>query len=155
MSRDILKRPGFGHAALVISILAFHVWFTIDAWQASAKFENLMLVVPLTGLAFVLGLFILFGIVRRGALRHPEDIPRPIDRRIPLLMLALCAYVAGLITVGFDLSTFLFLAISLWLLGERRTWLILVYSATITAFCVFGLRAMVSIPVPTLLISGS
>ncbi len=154
MEKVTLEARGYGHAAFVIAVVAFHFWFAMDAWRASSSLENLMFVVPLTIVAFALGALILVGIFRGAADRPPDDVPRPIDPRIPLLMLALCAYLGGLVSTGFDISTFLFLCASLWLLGERRLWVILLYGSALTAFCVFGLREMVSVPVPTILFPG-
>ena len=154
MARVTPGARGTGHAVFVVAVLAFQVWFAVDTWRASARVENLMLVLPLTGVALLLGGVILLGIVRSSATPAPDDVPRPIDPRIPLLMLALCAYLGGLLAVGFDLPTFLFLAVSIWLLGERNLWAILIFSVAVTGFCVFGLRAMVSVPVPTLLFPG-
>jgi len=154
MDKVTLEARGYGHAAFVLAVVAFHLWFALDAWRASSSLENLMLVVPLTAVALALSAFILAGILRSAADPPDEDVPRPVDPRIPLLMLALCAYLGGLMSTGFDVSTFLFLCASLWLLGERRIWVILLYGGALTAFCVFGLREMISVPVPTILFPG-
>ena len=149
MNENLLKRADIGHALFVVFVIVFHVWFLIDVWGVSSRIEHLMFVVPLAFVAFALGAFILISLLSSLGPQSSQIKLRPIDIRIPLIMVALCAYLVGMVFVGFDLSTFLFLSYSLWLMGERRLWVIFFYSLALTVFCVFGLREMVSIPVPT------
>ena len=149
MNENLLKRADIGHAIFVVFVIFFHVWFLIDVWGVSSRIEHLMFVVPLAFVAFALGAFILISLLGSLGPQSSQINLRPIDIRIPLIMVALCAYLVGMVFVGFDLSTFLFLSYSLWLMGERRLWLIFFYSLALAVFCVFGLREMVSIPVPT------
>ena len=149
MNENLLKRADIGHAIFVVFVIVFHVWFLIDVWGVSSRIEHLMFVVPLAFVAFALGAFILISLLASPGTQSSQINLRPIDIRIPLIMVALCAYLVGMVFVGFDLSTFLFLSYSLWLMGERRFWLICFYSLALAVFCVFGLREMVSIPVPT------
>ena len=149
MNENLLKRADIGHAIFGVFVIVFHVWFLIDVWGVSSRIEHLMFVVPLAFVAFALGTFILISLLGSPRPQSSQINLRPIDIRIPLIMVALCAYLVGMVFVGFDLSTFLFLSYSLWLMGERRLWLICIYSLALAVFCVFGLREMVSIPVPT------
>ena len=149
MNENLLKRADIGHAIFVVFVTVFHVWFLIDVWGVSSRVEHLMFVAPLAFVAFALGAFILISLLSSLGPQSSQINLRPIDIRIPLIMVALCAYLVGMVFVGFDLSTFLFLSYSLWLMGERRLWLIFFYSLALAVFCVFGLREMVSIPVPT------
>ena len=149
MNENLLKRADIGHAIFVVFVIVFHVWFLIDVWGVSSRIEHLMFVAPLAFVAFALGAFILISLLGSPQPQSSQINLRPIDIRIPLIMVALCAYLVGMVFVGFDLSTFLFLSYSLWLMGERRLWLIFFYSLALAVFCVFGLREMVSIPVPT------
>ena len=149
MKENLVKRTDFGHATFVVFVICFHVWFLIDVWGVSSRIEHLMFVVPLAFVAFGLGAFILISLYKSLDSQTSQVKPKPRDVRIPLIMSALCAYLVGMVFVGFDLSTFLFLSCSLWLMGERRLWVILFYSFALTVFCVFGLREMVSLPVPT------
>jgi uncharacterized integral membrane protein len=149
MNDNLLKRTDFGHSTFVVFVICFHVWFLIDVWGVSSRIEHLMFVVPLTFVAFGLGAFILISLHQSLDSQTSQVNLKPIDIRIPLIMFALCAYLVGMVFAGFDLSTFLFLSYSLWLMGERRLWVIFFYSFSLTVFCVFGLREMVSLPVPT------
>mgnify|MGYP007134769632 CR=1 FL=1 len=48
----------------MLFVITFHCWFLFDAWLASKKFENLMLVAPLAIVAFVVGGIILVGAIK-------------------------------------------------------------------------------------------
>ena len=124
MNENLLKRADIGHAIFVVLVIVFHVWFLIDVWGVSSRIEHLMFLVPLAFVASALGTFILFSLLGSRVPRSSQINLRPIDIRIPLIMVALCAYLVGMVFVGFDLSTFLFLSYSLWLMGARRLWLI-------------------------------
>jgi len=141
----------WGHVAFVMATLIFVLWFLQDAWRASDRFENLMLIVPVAVLVVATCVAILGSV----ALRHRqglrgEELP-PVDLRIPAFMLLVAGYVVGMLFTGFDLATFLFMISCLWLLGERNYLLGVAYSAIITAIAVFGLREMISLPIPTIL----
>jgi putative tricarboxylic transport membrane protein len=141
----------WGHVALVVAVLGFTLWFLHDTWTASRRPQNLMLVLPVAMLSVVVGIAIIGGMILRWR-RNLADGPLPaIDLRIPGLMLLVGAYVAGLLVTGFDLATFLFMASCLWLLGERNHLLVIGYSAAVTVVAVYGLREIVSLPLPTLL----
>jgi len=73
MDKVTLEARGYGHAAFVLAVVAFHLWFALDAWRASSSLENLMLVVPLTAVALALSAFILAGILRSAADPPDED----------------------------------------------------------------------------------
>jgi len=75
-----------------------------------------------------------------------------LDWRVPVLMVLVGLYVLIVVTVGLaDLATFVFVAVSLMLLGERRPWAVGAYSAAFTVAVVGGLKVMLSYDVPTLL----
>lgn len=153
MIKNYLKRVDTGHAVFVSCLMGFHIWFLLDVAFTASRIEHIMFVLPLVAAACGIGIYILITINREKASTDRRENHKKIDSRVPLIMIALCAYLLGMVTVGFDLSTFLFLSCSLWLMGERRVWVIFSYSVALTIFCVFGLREMVSLPVPTLFFS--
>ena len=147
----MLSKLRNGHLAFIIFVIAFHFWFLLDVQSASNKFENLMLIIPLVTASLITGLGILVGVVREStSLSGQNNLPK-IDRRIPLLMIVLCFYFFGLLFLTFDTATFLFIFFSLIILGERKIWVGILYSIIATAIFVFGLKFMISVPVPTVL----
>jgi putative tricarboxylic transport membrane protein len=144
-------RVQWGHVAFVLGAVGFILWFTADAWRASPSFQNMMLVVPLAVISVLTGLSILLAMFLRWRQGPGDEVLPPIDLRIPGFMLLVSAYVVALLYIGFDLATFVFLLSCLWLLGERNHLVALIFSAALTAFAVFGLRELTSLPVPTIL----
>jgi uncharacterized membrane protein len=153
MIKNYLKRLNTGHAVFVLCLIVFHIWFLFDVASTASRVEHIMFVLPLVTAACCIGFYILITLHREKASTDLGENHQKVDSRIPLIMIALCAYLLGMVSIGFDLSTFLFLSCSLWLMGERRISVILSFSVALTIFCVFGLREMVSLPVPTFLFS--
>jgi putative tricarboxylic transport membrane protein len=141
----------WGHIAFLLASLLFIVWFLADAWGKSDSLENLMLIVPVAIISAVTAFFIIVTVLLKSRRSIESELLPPIDRRIPAFMLLVAAYVVGLIYTGFDLATFLFVLSGLWLLGERNIVVAVLYSASLTAVAVFGLREIISLPVPTLI----
>jgi len=137
-----------GSEALLLALVSgFAVWLAWDAWRRSPSFENLVLIVPvavlLVGLSLVLAL---------AALRRPDEAgPGGLLKVLALLGL-LALLVAGLETVGFDVSSFLFLLAATWLLGERRPLRILLFAAVTTAAVVLSLEYMLPFEMNNLLL---
>lgn len=64
----------------------------------------------------------------------------------------LALYVALIPAIGFDLGSFLFICLALYLQGERRWWIILGFSFAISAPVVMLFIELLNIRLPTLLI---
>ncbi|MCP1337915.1 tripartite tricarboxylate transporter TctB family protein [Futiania mangrovi] len=152
MSRLRLRAPSWGHLAFIGAAAAFLIWYFLDAYGASSRLENLMLIAPATAIGLGLCLFLAAAefVTVEGA--APRTALPAVDPRVPLFMALLAAYVAALVyDLGFDVASFLFLAASLWVLGERRPTLLVVFPAVFTVLIVLGMQELLSIPVPTLL----
>jgi hypothetical protein len=52
-------------------------------------------------------------------------------------------------TIGFDVASFLFLAITTYICGERRPVPLLIFAALGTVFLVYAVHFLVPVPVPT------
>jgi hypothetical protein len=50
--------------------------------------------------------------------------------------------------VGFDVATFLFTAIGVYICGERRLWVIALFSAILTLVIIYGYQSLVPFPFP-------
>src|SRR5690606_12737764 len=121
---------------------------------ASASIENLMLIAPaaaiVLGLCLLLALAAILGRHRANTTILPSRLA---EERVTLTFIALfVAYVAGLAYVAFDLSTFLFVLISLLLLGERKRLLAIGYAVVFAWLTTLALREMLPFPFPTMLV---
>jgi len=137
-----------GSEALLLAVIAgFAVWLAQDAARRSPSFENLVLVVPvailLVGLSAALAL---------AALRRPATPGSGGLMKVLALLALLVGLVAGLDTIGFDVSSFLFLVAATWLLGERGWLRILLFSAITTAAVVLSLEYMLPFEMNNLLL---
>lgn len=152
MSRLRLRAPSWGHLAFIGSAAAFLVWYFLDAYGASSRLENLMLIGPATLVGLGLCIFLAAAEVLTLEGAPERDALPSIDPRVPAFMALLAAYVAALVfDVGFDVASLVFLVASLWVLGERRPVLLLVFPAVFTVLIVLGMQELLSVPVPTLL----
>lgn len=168
MIRQFLSRYqcDWKHIALLAALLIIISLYLADTVMASQKAENLMMILP----ASVVGVAIcLWQMARSIRLReHSTDTTRksahqlcdsesvvpaeaagsPIRKwlfkfRTPLFMTLLGLYLIGLIYVAFDLSTFLFIWLSLVLQGERRTILAFFYALIFAVAVTWCLQLMV------------
>lgn len=164
-------RVDWGHLALLAVICGVTTAYLFDARSTSLKINNLLLVEPAALLALVLALVVLPQCFRRPALSDQADPEttsgsepkrgaqvvrqtegwRPL-LKVGLLMAGFGALVFSLETVGFDVATFLFMVGGLWLCGERRIWVIGLFSAVFTAAIIYGYQQLVPYPFPLLVL---
>ena len=143
----------WGHVALVALMVAAAAAYLIDARSVSTNTGNLALVQPAAIMVFVLAAVVLSQAAPPVA---PEEAPDLEARarvrtelwRVALLATAFGAFVLSLERLGFDLATFLFVAVGLFLCGERRWWVILLYAALFTLLVVTGYQQLVPYPFP-------
>lgn len=144
----------WGHLALIAVIGVIVVSYLVDARATSLKLNNLLLVQPAAILALV---FIALILPQTITKLPPDDVPDARRRRenlVEFLRVGLLAGVFGIFVfslerVGFDVATFAFVAVGLWICGERRLWLVLVYSLVFTALVILGYQQLVPYPFPT------
>jgi|GEM_PF-5586490 hypothetical protein len=131
------------------------IWYLADAASQSTNTANLLLILPATLIAVVLCVAVIVEDVvtwRRAVRAGGAAAAQRLDWRVPVLMAVVGLYVLVVVTVGLaDLATFVFVAVSLVLLGERRPAVTVTYSATFTVAVVGGLKMMLSYDVATLL----
>lgn len=143
----------WGHLFLLLLIVGIVVAYLLDARSTSLKTNNLLLVQPASILALLLAALIVPQLFLRIA---PGDTPDEQVRRAARMELfrvgamaaALGIFVFSLETVGFDIATFVFTAAGLYICGEKRIWVIGVYSAVFTAAIIYGYQLLVPYPFP-------
>ena len=149
-----LARPlsiDWGHLLTVMAMGAWALWYLQDLRAASLDLENTLLVEPLIIAFLVMLLAVLPQCVRCSELPkdlQPERLTRSSFLKIFGLMLAFAAFVWGLFAVGFDISVFVFCSISLLITGERRWWIVLLFSALTTVLIIKGYQLLVPFQMP-------
>ena len=142
---------------LVLSIAVITIWYMMDAYAASSKVANLLLIVPIgvISLGFLIAIVIqvLTEVFKPAKVDSQTESKKEAQtqenvKKIFLAMVLLALYVLIIPTIGFDIATFLFIGVMLFAQGERKwTWLIvfpLIFSFLVSQF----FSAMIPYPMP-------
>jgi putative tricarboxylic transport membrane protein len=159
--RTVQRGIDWGHIALLVVLAGITIWYLHDAWSASSRVRNLILVLPASILALALAAGIAGGVILRGlkgvgdAGPEPANGPAPTlrDRIYPLILMAIFAlYILTLPVTGFDVGSALFVIIALMVDGERRPLFLILYPAAFAALCTLLFRWLLPYPMTTLIL---
>jgi hypothetical protein len=154
------RRIEWGHIALITIIAGSALAYLFDARATSTAANNIALVQPAAIFVLILAAIVLSQTLRKapdaaeadGAdKKSPAEIRTELAR-VGLLAAAFGAFALSLETLGFDLATLLFVAMGLYLCGERRFWVIAVYSILFTLIVVTGYQFLVPFPFPMMVL---
>ncbi|WP_291296750.1 tripartite tricarboxylate transporter TctB family protein [Elioraea sp.] len=152
--RGAAWRVAWGQLALVTALAAFALAYLVDARTVSLSVNNLLLLQPTAILVLFLWGVIAIGCVSRAP--AGEASPAPADWRATLRVVGMVAafgfFILSLERVGYDIAMVLFVSAALWIGGERRPLVLVLFSLIFTAAAIFGFRALVPYPFPTTLI---
>ncbi|MBO0905902.1 tripartite tricarboxylate transporter TctB family protein [Jiella sonneratiae] len=159
MRSGIRRGPvDWGHLAFLAFISVVVIAYLFDARGVSLKINNLLLVEPAAIIALVLVACVLPQCFRRRDAEPsaPAEAPAEDERvkvRHELLRVGALAALLGVFSffleqIGFDVATFLFIAIGVVICGERRPLVILAFAAAFTVFVVYGYSTLVPYPFP-------
>jgi len=150
----------WGHLLVATLIVGACIWYLADARSVSTAVENLLLVQPATILAVVLYLLILPQCVRQvadapgeaGALEPKAASPIADHLRIAAMAAAFGFFTFSLEPLGFDVSTWIFVTVGLFICGERRPWILAIFPPAFTAALVLGYQQLLPHPIHTLIL---
>ena len=152
-----LNRHQLFNLGILLALFLLTGAYLWDTWRASSRINNLIFVLPLTSLILVL---CLTAFVRElaSAGQVPGDQPEP-DRESTetstlAVVLLFVGYVLTLPWLGFDVGTFVFIAVFLRLAGERTWSWTLGYSLVFAFSSAMFFSYMLPYPMPLLLIPG-
>lgn len=170
-----LKRVDWGHVAFVVFIAGSVSWYFYDAYSASSSIKNLILIGPASALALILCAALLIQDIQK-ALRVRSEFPRsapatPVQdiekpatvkedtaekrrgtQRVIVYILAFGLYIGLLEIIGYDVATWLFIAASLVWSGERRPWVVVVFSVAFGSLAVWLFGLLLPYPMLTLVV---
>lgn len=144
-----------GHLLLLAFIAGWVIWYAIDARRASPFIENTVLIVPASMLALLLCAVVALQTVtvRLADGRGTAGTESGHDFRalaLPAgLMGLLGVYAVSLERIGFDLSTLLFVAGGMLVIGERRWKVVIPFAVIFSLAVVYGLKAILPLRMPT------
>ncbi|MCQ0972095.1 tripartite tricarboxylate transporter TctB family protein [Paracoccus sp. TK19116] len=148
------RRIDWGHLALLVVLAGIVVWYLHDAWSASARVRNLILVLPASILSLVLAAAIAIGVLVRGVdeAEATEDSTTR-EKLYPLILMAIFGlYILTLPVTGFDVGSALFVLIALMVDGERRPLFLAIYPVAFAAVCTMLFRWLLPYPMTTLIL---
>ena len=143
----------WGHLALLLFISLVVLAYLLDARATSLKLNNLLFVEPVAIIALILVALVLPQCFRRlgsADAGHPPAQATSLSElgKAGALAAGFGAFALSLESAGFDVATFLFTAFGLYICGERKLWLIGVFSAIFTACIIYGYQMLVPFPFP-------
>jgi putative tricarboxylic transport membrane protein len=149
-----------GPALVAIAIGIASLAYLGDAMSRSVRLHNLILLVPLVGFVFVMAIGIAvhhFWTKQDGRpVADEEDVPTDAvsvpPAAVAAMMGSLLVYACVAPYIGFDVASALFIALCLYLQGERRWWFIVGYSILFAAAITAALAYFAGAAVPTLIV---
>lgn len=153
----------WGHLLVATLVVAVCVWYLFDARSVSLRPNNILFVQPATILAVLLYLLILPQCFRaisddpEAAVAAEEaQTPGPGGAatfgelmRVAALAAAFGFFAFSLETIGFDVATWIFTLVGLFVCGERRPLVLLIFPLVFTAAVILGYQMLVPYPITT------
>jgi len=147
-----VKNNRVADLVVLLVLASLVVLYGIDAYQASSEILNLILVLPLIAIVLVLCL-VQFIIELRD--RKSDTPARESAADVAPVIGLFALYVLTLQWLGFDIGTMLFVAVFLWLQGERRWHWLIGYSMSLGFGLALFFSAMLPYPMPMLLLQSA
>ncbi|GGK53672.1 hypothetical protein GCM10011322_45590 [Salinarimonas ramus] len=151
------RRPAWpvGAVLFALALALAMAGYAADVASKSRGIADTILIVPAAAIGIVALLAAIaedVAAARRTTLDDAKVREEARQTRASLAFMALLvAYVAAIPHAGFDAATFVFLAASLALQGERRPLVLIGFAALVTAPVVWIFVALLSVRLPTLL----
>ncbi|WP_144184518.1 tripartite tricarboxylate transporter TctB family protein [Elioraea rosea] len=146
-------RIEWGQLALVTALAGLALAYLIDARSVSLSTQNLLLLQPTAIIVLILWAVIAYGCIRRG---ETDEGPSKADwagrARVLAMVAAFGAFIFSLERIGYDIAMALFVCAGLWIGGERRPLVLVLFPLIFTAAAILGFRALVPYPFPTTLL---
>lgn len=148
------------HFAFATAIAGWTTWYCWDAWHANAAVENLILILPVSGIAFVLYLF-----VAASSFKRVDDIQEePVSSHVPTSrktairiagsMLLLGGFVIAGPLIGFDVASFAYMLLMMAFLGERRILMLIIVPLLFSVIVIYCFGTLLATPLPVLILRG-
>ena len=158
-----------GNLAVLLALFLYTAWYLWDTWQASTQIYNLIFVLPLTVSILLLCLltFLKELLVADSTAQDVSEAPEESTKTAGSIeteestrtetfkvVLLFVGYVVTLPWLGFDVGTFIFIALFLYLAGEKKWQWALGYSLVFAFSSALFFSYMLPYPMPLLLLPG-
>lgn len=145
-------RVAWAELALVTALAALAALYLVDARSVSLSVNNLLLLQPTALIVLGLWAVIAFGCIRREEPGEEKPADWPARIRVISLVAAFGAFTVSLERIGYDIAIAVFVAVALWIGGERKPLTLVLFSVLFTVAVVLGFRLLVPYPFPTTLL---
>lgn len=154
----------WGHLLVILMIAVICAAYLYDTLDASTRINNILFVLPASIIALLLCIAILPQVVTRivepgdklsKAMSNDENAPKETWNElgwIALLVVAFGVFVFAVERIGFDLASWLFITLGLFVCGERRILALALYPPIAAVLIVFGFKTLIPYPMFTLII---
>lgn len=151
----------WGHLLVATLIVGACIWYLLDTRGTSLRISNLIFVQPAVYLAIILYVLILPQCIRIKSSSNLEQTPQnPGEEsltwaqllRVASLAVAFGLFIWGMEPLGFDVSSWLFMVVGLFIAGERRWWVLLGFPIIFTLLIVYGYDLLIPYSFPTLIL---
>jgi hypothetical protein len=142
------------HLLFATTIGGWATWFCWEAWHASDSIENLILIVPVAGVAVLFYWFVAAGCfhsvdeAEEQNTSKPEPLGRGTSIKIAGSMALLGAFVVAGPLIGFDIASFGYVLAMMALLGERRILVLLLVPLVFCVAVIYFFNNLLSTPLP-------
>ena len=137
---------------VLIVLAGWVIWYALDVWRASEHIVNWILVLPVSLIILVLCAMEYVRVSVKPAAINPDQ--ESVQSVFPVIGLFFM-YVVSLKWLGFDVGTFLFVALFLWIHGERRWPWALGYSLCLAVLLSVFFSKMLPYPMPMLVLPSA
>lgn len=157
----------WGHFTAVTLIAVVVILYLIDTRSTSLNVNNILFVQPASVIALLLYLLVLPQTIRRVTKQTPEGLivikdrgerAEPADEswadlgRVAALAAAFGLFVFGLERVGFDVMSWLFITVALYVCGERNWLMLAVFPIVAATLLILGFRLLMPYPIATMIL---
>lgn len=155
-------RVDWGHLLVVAMIATICAVYLRDTLATSTNINNILFVLPASIIALILCVAILPQLVRRmdmgTTVRDTESDEKPATETwrdlgwIALLVVCFGLFVYSLERIGFDVASWWFITAGLFICGERRPLVLVLYPLIAATCIVLAFKALIYYPMFTLIL---
>lgn len=144
----------WGNVLLSLTLAGAFFYYAHGVHAAARGATDWVLVVPVAGIG-IASLLVIVGtkiVDWHREHEHAHDAGRTVPVKTLLFMALLAIYVGALPFIGFDIGSFVFLALALYVQGEKRWWVLLGSGVLVSFVVVLVFVQLLNVRLPTILL---
>ncbi|CAM3669096.1 tripartite tricarboxylate transporter TctB family protein [Halomonas sp. AOP12-C2-37] len=142
----------WGNVLFSLTLAGAFFYYAHGVHAAARGATDWVLVVPVAGIGIASLLVITGTKIVDWYREHAHDSGRTVPVKTLLFMALLVLYVGALPFIGFDIGSFVFLALTLYVQGEKRWWVLLGSGVLVSFVVVLVFVQLLNVRLPTILL---